>query len=60
MVRGRIILPTLAYKLPATINLSVIAYHRKASVGDRRVCKKRNCVTLSIHFRKNMFSNFWN
>lgn len=46
------------YLLPSS--LSVLADYRKTSVGDRCVRKKRNCVTLSIHFRKNMFSNFWN
>ena len=60
MVRSRIILPTLAEKLPATIQFSVLADYRKASVGDRCVRKKRNCMTLGIHFRKNIFSHFRN
>ncbi len=59
MVRGRTILPTLTgQSLPPPS--SALADYRKASVGDRLVRKKRNCVTLSIHFRKNMLPNFRN
>ena len=52
-------LPTpLVEKYPAVIPLTALVDYRKASVGDRCIGKKRQCMPLSIHFRKNMFSHF--